>query len=179
MLLIDGKVVAETSDAIVDVLPVVEQLDNANAHFGKPVFIEPGADAPAYRRHKSAEAFKGLEIHVGDVVVDQRLTKHLALQFYRVDVAFDPTVVFAAGDHRLRRRAQHVARQIEHGSLELMGLQCGRRRHRHQADFRSRALVRTAIAAAWPWAIESSMVSGPVAAPATYTPGRDVAAIAP
>ena len=37
------------------------------------------------------------------------------------------------------------------------------------------ARVSAAIAADWPCAMESSIVSGPVAAPATKTPGREVA----
>ncbi len=41
------------------------------------------------------------------------------------------------------------------------------------------AVASADIAAACPWAMESSIVSGPMAAPATNTPGREVAPIVP
>ncbi len=44
-----------------------------------------------------------------------------------------------------------------------------------QADLSALPLDSTAIAAAWPCAIESSIVSGPVADPATSRPGVFVA----
>ena len=51
--------------------------------------------------------------------------------------------------------------------------------HGDQADLNRLWPDNTAIAAACPWAIESSMVSGPVAEPATKTPGRGGLPMAP
>ena len=96
---------------------------------------------------------------------------------------FDPALFLRALDHAGKGLAQRLAGKVEVRTRDLrrrwrFTQPCGEPAHYSAAIAGARA-PSADIAAAWPCAMESSMVSGPVAAPATNTPGRLVAPITP
>ncbi len=113
------------------------------------------------------------------------LAKQRVLPLQRCDVALDAAMVFGAAHERGERLA-------ELGSVELQAWARGGAGHRaatfgsrdpvtHQAATARNCVTsaKAASAAALPCAIESSIVSGPLAAPATKTPRRDVSPSVP
>jgi hypothetical protein len=62
-----------------------------------------------------------------DVV--HRLLEHGALELDRVHVTLDAAVLVCPGHHSLYTGSQRDAGQFEHGTLDIIGLDCRDRRH--------------------------------------------------
>ena len=125
-------------------------------------------DPAPHGRHVRAQRAERRQLQVPV----QRVAEQRRLDLQRLDVGLDAALFLGARQQPLEGQAQLRARKLElrawrevrlHAATALFGL----------------TSANAAIAAALPCAIESSMVSGPVAAPATNTPAREVSPEAP
>src|SRR5690606_5766846 len=120
------------------------------------------ADAPPDGRHVGAGDAERAKL--GPAL--EGLAHDPALELQPLHVRLDAALLLGAGDQAFERELQLRSRKLEARAIEL------RDRHAQAATAALRwTMANAAMAAALPWAIESSIVSGPVAAPATSTPG--------
>ncbi len=152
----------------------VDEAREALAHLLEARLVDIDRDAAAHRGHEGAELQEGLPLQALGAA-GEGVGVELRLQLQRLDIALDAAERLGAGDHAAQRRLQRLAGKIQARPIQWrLGRRRARRprkrRHcRHSAAARTGALKAPSadIAAACPCAIESSIVSGPVAAPAT------------
>src|SRR5690606_33714448 len=109
----------------------------------------------------------------------QRLGEYGRLVAQPGDPALDAPARFGPGEQSLHRGAQLRSRKVQGRARRrcCRELAAARADHAAACVALSRTMPSAATAAASACAIESSIVSGPVAAPATNTPARLVAAM--
>ena len=160
-----------------DIGPAVEECDKALAHQGETVLAEPRANSPPDRRNEGAEVAKlGLGQFVHAPFAEHFLEER-GLERQRADIALDATGLFGAFGEALESAAELRAGKIEHRPCRRRRLRCAWSEPKHHSAasrIAPLASASAATAAERPCAIESSIVSGPVAAPATKTPARVV-----